>query len=324
MNLLMGWQYLIRFPWSGTLAMLALTTGLTACQLAQRDRDAPSQLDSAASAAQPLKLGETSGELVFEGQQRTYRVYTPKTYRPDRPLPLVLAFHGYGSQGKDLATGSGLNEVAEQKGFVAVYPDGIDRRWNPLNKMLTGVDDVGFVPALIAHMKRNRAIDPARVYAAGVSNGGFLVQRLACETSSPIAAFASVVATLPSQLKGSCNPQAPVPMLMINGTDDQKVPWQGGDLGYGSILSVPGTIDFWQRYNNCPSSVPVKRAVGDRVEIARYPNCQGGSEVELVTLKGIGHVWPRGGSGSSSLLNGSEEIWSFFQRHRLGQERREG
>lgn len=291
---------------------------LAACQPRVSDRANQPQSD-AASAAQPLTVGDSTGELTYEGQQRTYRLYTPKAYRSERPLPLVLAFHGYGSQGKDLANGSGLNEVAEQKGFVVVYPDGIERRWNPLNKMLTGVDDVGFVPALITHIQRNRAIDPRRVYATGVSNGGFLVQRLACETSSPIAAFASVVATLPSQLKGSCNPQTPVPMLMINGTDDQKVPWQGGNLGYGSILSVPGTIDFWQRYNNCPPSALVKRLVGKRVEIARYPNCQGGSEVALVTLKGVGHVWPRGGSGSTALLNGSEEIWNFFQRHQLKQ-----
>ncbi|MBC7971938.1 MAG: hydrolase [Verrucomicrobia bacterium] len=312
MNLLTCWQHIVR------LVPLSIVIGLTACQSPSITREASPQPD-AASAAQPVKLGDATGALVYEGQQRTYHVYTPKVYRPDRPLPLVLAFHGYGSQGKDLANGSGFNETAEQKGFVVVYPDGIERRWNPLNKFLTGVDDVGFVPALIAHMKRVRAIDSRRVYATGVSNGGFLVQRLACESSSPIAAFASVVATLPSQLQGSCNPQTPVPILMINGTADRKVPWQGGNLGYGSILSVPGTIDFWQRRNNCPPAPQIKRLPGDRVEIARYPNCQGGSEVELVTLKGVGHVWPRGGSGPTQLLNGSEKIWSFFQRHKLRQ-----
>ncbi|WP_181357647.1 alpha/beta hydrolase family esterase [Stenomitos frigidus] len=314
MNRVVGWWRVVRL----VPLPMAIAIGLTACRLPSGKREASPHSD-AASAAQPLQLGDATGELVYEGQRRTYHLYTPKTYQPDRPVPLVLAFHGYGSQGKDLANGSGFNQTAEQKGFVVVYPDGIDRRWNPLNKLLTGVDDVGFVPALIAHIKQVRAIDPRRVYAAGVSNGGFLVQRLACKSSSQIAAFASVVATLPSQLQGSCNPQTPVPILMINGTDDRKVPWQGGNLGYGSILSVPGTIDFWQRRNNCPPSPHVKQLTGDRVEIARYPNCQGGSEVELVTLKGVGHVWPRGGSGSASLLNGSEEIWSFFQRHRLGQ-----
>lgn len=314
MNKIFGCGYVARL-----LSLpIAIVLGLTACQVSSGQQEVLSR-STAASAAQPLQLGDATGELVYEGQQRTYHLYTPKSYRADRPMPLVLAFHGYGSQGKDLANGSGFNEIAEQKGFVVVYPDGIDRRWNPLNKFLTGVDDVGFVPALIDHIKRIRAVDSRRVYAAGVSNGGFLVQRLACEASSQIAAFASVVATLPSQLQGSCKPQAPTPILMINGTDDRKVPWQGGDLSYGSILSVPGTIAFWQRHNNCPASAQVKRSTSDRVEIARFANCEGGSEVELVTLKGIGHVWPRGGSGPTQLLNGSEEIWSFFQRHRLRQ-----
>ena len=313
MNRVVGWRCVARL----VLLPLAIALGLAACQVPLVKREASPQTD-AASAAQPLKRGETTGELSHDGQQRTYHLYTPKSYRANRPAPLILAFHGYGSQGKDLANGSGLNEIAEQKGVVVVYPDGIERRWNPLNKFLTGVDDVGFVSALITHIQRLRTIDSRRVYATGVSNGGFLVQRLACE-SSQIAAFASVVATLPSQLETACNPKTPVPILMINGTDDRKVPWQGGNMGYGSILSVPGTIDFWQHHNNCPASAQVRQLTSDRVEIARYPHCKGGSEVELVTLKGVGHVWPRGGSGPSSLLNGSEEIWSFFERHRLGQ-----
>ncbi|XGV99983.1 MAG: PHB depolymerase family esterase [Leptolyngbya sp. BL-A-14] len=314
MNGVIGWCRVARMiPLS-----MAIAIGLAACQVPSGKQESSSPSD-AASAAQPVKLGDTTGALSHEGQQRTYHLYTPKSYRADRPVPLVLAFHGYGSQGKDLANGSGFNEIAEQNGFIVVYPDGIDRRWNPLHKFLTGVDDVGFVPALIDHIKRTRSIDARRVYAVGVSNGGFLVQGLACEPSSQIAAFATVVATLPSQLQNSCKPPTPVPMLMINGTDDRKVPWQGGNLGYGSILSVPGTIDFWQRHNNCAASAQVKQLTGDRVEIARYPNCKGGAEVELVTLKGVGHVWPRGGSGTSSLINGSKEIWTFFQRHSLRQ-----
>ncbi len=317
MSLPACWQLFTRlFPLS-----IAVAAALTACQSFPSNQDAQPQSESAsdsASAAQPIQFGDATGELVYEGQPRTYHLYTPKSYRPDRPMPLVLAFHGYGSQGKDLANGSGFNEIAAQKGFLVAYPDGIQRRWNPLDKSLTGVDDVNFVPALIAHLKHIRNVNPRRVYVAGVSNGGFLVQRLACESSFHIAAFTSVVASFPSQLQDSCHPQAPIPMLMINGTADEKVPWQGGHLFYGSILSVPGTIDFWQRQNNCQPSARVTDRKRDRVEIARYPKCEGGAEVELVTLKGVGHVWPRGGSGPTQLLNGSEEIWSFFQRHSLG------
>ncbi|MBD2020068.1 hypothetical protein H6F43_07695 [Leptolyngbya sp. FACHB-36] len=300
----------------GTIAALSVLGGLlTSCQSNQHA--STSHQSDAASAAQPVKLGASDGELVHDGQRRTYSIYTPKSYRGDRPLPLVLAFHGYGSQGKDLATGSGMNDIAEQKGFLVVYPDGIERRWNPLHKALTGVDDVAFVPALIAHLKQERAINSRRIYAAGVSNGGFLVQRLACDQAKDIAAFASVVSSFPSQLQAGCRPQAPVPMLMINGTSDDKVPWQGGNLPYGSLLSVPQTIELWKQHNACPDSAQVKRLAGDRIEVSRYSNCRSGAEVELVALKGAGHVYPRGGGGSSSLLDGSQEIWNFFERHRL-------
>lgn len=297
------------------LVPIGLAGYLAACQAFQSQQQGPPRDDFAATAAQPVQLGESTGELSYDGRQRTYTLYTPKSYQRDYPMPLVLAFHGYGSQGKDLAQNTDFNRLAEQKGFVVVYPDGIERRWNPLNKVLTGVDDVGFVPALIDHMKQVREIDPQRIYAAGVSNGGFLVQRLACESSTEIAAFASVVASFPTQFQFTCRPRRSVPILMMNGTEDRKVPWQGGNLFYGSILSVPDSIDFWRVHNNCPSQPQIKRLAGGRVEIARYMNCHDNTEVELVKLEGAGHVWPKGGSGPSQLLNGSQEIWNFFQRH---------
>lgn len=228
---------------------------------------------------------------------------------------LVLAFHGYGSQGKDLAVNTGFNDLAEQKGFIIAYPNGIDRRWNIASPLL-GVDDVSFVWVLIDDLIKIRAIARSRIYAVGVSNGGFLVQRLACEANSKFAAFASVVATFPGQLQAFCHPNSPVSMLMTNGTDDRKVPWSGSEFSDDWLLSVPDTIDFWQQQNLCTAKTQVKQ-LNSRVEITRYPACQGGAEIELVTLKGAGHVWPRGGSGAKQLLNGSEEIWNFFQRHRL-------
>jgi polyhydroxybutyrate depolymerase len=125
MNRLVGWWRVARL----VPLPFAIAIGLAACQMPSVRREASPPSD-AASAAQPLKLGDTTGELVHDGQPRTYHLYTPKSYRSDRPVPLVLAFHGYGSQGKDLANGSGFNEIAEQKGFVVVYPDGLERRWN--------------------------------------------------------------------------------------------------------------------------------------------------------------------------------------------------
>ncbi len=102
---------------------------------------------------------------------------------------------------------------------------------------------------------------------------------------------------------------------MINGTADQKVPWEGGQRPYGAIVSVPESIQFWRQHNGCKASIPLEQRPSSRVDIARYGSCQGSSEVELVTLKGAGHVWPRGGSSAGQLVNGSQEIWNFFERH---------
>ncbi len=264
----------------------------------------------------PVKIGAATLQLRHQGRQRSYYLYTPKSYNPKRPMPLVLAFHGSGYQGKDLASSSGFNQLAESQGFIIAYPNGIDRRWDVASNPLWGVNDVSFVSTLINHIKQIRSIDQRRIYATGVSNGGFLVQRLACEPNSKIAAFGSVVATLPGEVKQFCNSKRPISMLMINGTNDDKVPWAGTKIFGYSILSVPDSIKFWRQHNGCAGK-EVKQSLNKRVDISRYPNCRGGAEVELVTLKGAGHIFPRGGGGSSQLINASEEIWNFFKRHPL-------
>src|SRR5919202_2987838 len=292
------------------LFILLLISSITACQTQSTlgSGVVPKKV-SVTPKKQSIPKGDYRGELLHQGRRRTYYLHTPKSYNPNRPMPLVLAFHGYGSQGKDLASNTGFSELAEQKGFIIVYPDGIDRQWNVASNPLLGVDDVSFVEALIEHLTQTLAINRRRIYATGVSNGGFLVQRLAC-TQSQITAFASVVATFPGVLQSSCDRETPSSMLMINGTDDRKVPWSGERAVYGWMMSVPDSINFWRQHNGCTGK-EVKQILNARVEISRYPNCRNNSEVELVALKGVGHVWPRGGSGSQQLLNGSQEIWNF-------------
>ncbi len=242
--------------------------------------------------------------------QRTFVTHLPNNRPPTQPVPLVLVFHGYGGQGKDLAKSSGLNQIADRENFIVVYPDGLNKRWS-----VGGTEDVAFTNSLIQQFQQRYKIDSRRIYATGISNGGFLVQRLACESSNQITAFASVVATLPHGLQSQCRSNRPVSMLMINGTDDRKVPWKGGSLAYGQILSVPSSIDFWRQRSQCPSSAKV-RSLNSRVQIDQYTNCKNDSEIELVTLKGAGHVYPRGGGGVNSLIDASSEIWKFFDRHR--------
>ena len=259
---------------------------------------------SACSAASSAPRSNPSPQMP-----RTFVTHLPNNRPPTQPVPLVLVFHGYGSQGKDLAKSSGLNQIADRENFIVVYPDGLDRHWN-----VSGNEDVAFTNSLIQQFQQRYKIDSRRIYATGVSNGGFLVQRLACESSNQITAFASVVATVPNGLQSRCQSNRPTSMLMINGTDDRKVPWTGGSLSYGQILSVPDSIGFWRQRNQCPSAAQV-RSFNSQVQIDQYTNCKNGSEVELVTLKGAGHVFPRGGGGATSLIDASQEIWSFFDRH---------
>ncbi len=133
----------------------------------------PRMQASSAVADQPVKTN-VYGKLTDQGKQRTYYLYTPPSYHPGNPMPLVLAFHGSGEQGKDLAAHSGLNKVADQEGFIVVYPDGINKKWNVSGS--SSENNVAFVHALIGHIGQLRAIDHQRIYAAGLSNGGILVQ----------------------------------------------------------------------------------------------------------------------------------------------------
>jgi len=300
--------------------LLGLLSSCSVDAISAQNNQPKTQKNSTQSIAQSLaslQPGDTIGQINLQGQTRTYLLHVPKSYRSDGRSPLVLAFHGYGSQGKDLARSSGMSQLADREGFVVVYPDGLNRRWS-VTDALFQPNDVAFTEALIQQLTQNQGVDRRRVYAAGVSNGGFLVQKLACtlnQRSPTIAAFASVAATLPKGLQDNCRTSIPAaPMLMMNGTADQKVPWQGGNLPYGSILSVPTSVEFWKARNGCPTQPSVKQSPTSQVTIDRYV-CQDRSEVELVTLRGAGHVFPRGGGGRMSLVDGSRTIWDFFQRH---------
>ena len=277
---------------------------------------------ASASAYKPV-LQDVTGALMDQGQRRTYYLYTPSSYRPDQPLPLVLAFHESEGQGKNMAVHTGLNQLAKQKGFLVVYPDGINARWNVSGQAATKEDNVAFVQALIAHLGQLRAIDHQRIYATGLSNGGILVQKLACKNPGQIAAFATVAASLPDQFQAKCQSQTPISMLMINGTADDVVPWQGGEpptvkVGRNlSIPSIPDVFHFWQKHNHCATQITVQQRADRRVTTSSYTDCQAGSDVTLVALKGATHIWPGGGYGRSSFLDASQTIWSFFERHTL-------
>jgi polyhydroxybutyrate depolymerase len=266
-------------------------------------------------------------QLFHQGLKRTYSLYTPPIYKDENPLPLILGFHGGYTLASRFAITTGLNDLADEKNFLVVYPQGIDRHWNDGRGTTNPqIDDVGFVEALIHDIQNFRNIDSRRIYVAGISNGGYFVQRLACQLSQKIAAFASVAATLPRSLKDCCQGQLPVSILMINSPNDTFVPWEGGICTKGKggeILSVPATVEFWRQHNGC-SSIKQTQFLGDNVEMMRYSGRNSEVEVILVTVKDGGHTWPGGKQQPQWLvgkttkeIQASRLIWDFFQRHIL-------
>ena len=276
------------------------------------------------------------GEMRVDGRQRTYLLHVPSSYGGTRAVPLVLALHGR------LGTGSGeerlahLDKVSEEHGFLVAYPDGVERSWadgrrtTPSDRK--GVDDVKFLSMLIDQIQHQYKVDPARIYATGMSNGGFMSGRLACELSGRIAGVAIVGASLSERVAANCNPAKPISVLILQGADDPLVPLKGGALGRkgtgGVVLSHETAVAKFVELDHCGAEmkrehIPDKAGDGTTIEVAIYSSCAGGSEVRGYVVNGGGHTWPEGMQYLPSAiigktthnLDGSELIWDFLSRH---------
>ncbi len=281
--------------------------------------------------------------LQFGSLARTFRIYVPSQYDRSKPLPVVLVLHGGGGTGDGMEklTLGGLNCLADREGFIPVYPDGVDRHWNDGRGVQTyraqrdNVDDVGFVSALIDHLARTLSIDQRRVYVTGISNGGLMSFRLARELTTRIAAIAPVAISMSEQIAAMRAPSRPISVLMIPGTRDPLVPWDGGAIGFargqevGRVLSVSETVKYWAGHNQCPSPPTVSMEPdrdpkdGTRVRREAYSPCRDSTEVTLLAVEGGGHTWPGGlqylpegiVGRTSKDIDANEVIWAFFRRH---------
>lgn len=280
---------------------------------------------------------DASHTVVVDGVSRSYRVHVPSGYQATVAAPLLLAFHGAGSTGKDMADLTSLDKVADRAGFLVVYPESVDDHWH-LN-VETGnaaalVDDLGFVRALLARLESDYAVDRQRIYATGFSNGAFFSQRLACAMSAELAAVASVSGQMSKALSKVCKPTRPISILLMHGTDDPIVPYDGGNLEgshSGGLLSVDATAAFWEHANACPAGGATVKlpdaspADGTHVRRESHAGCAAGTEVALYTIKHGGHAWPDGPQFDqifiigkvSRALDASAVIWEFLARHPL-------
>jgi len=278
-------------------------------------------------------------KLDINGKERTYFLHLPHAYRSEAKLPLVIVLHG-GGKGNGHTPGKylGFTALADMKGFVVVYPNGIDDHWNDGRGVTyrgasdNSVDDVGFISQLIDKLIKVYKVDSHKVYVTGISNGGIMTLRLGCEISSKLAAIAPIAANIPKNIMNACKPDAPLPILLMDGTDDHVVPYNGGYVHFlwrkmGEVVSTKETILFWVRHNHCNVTAKEKELPdidltdGSRVTVTTYANPKNRCNVILYTIHGGGHTLPGSNIPDRPLLlgkknkdiNGAEVIWQFFQ-----------
>lgn len=281
--------------------------------------------------------GSYDFSLEHGGRQRSFRVYVPEAYaRAGDPLPLVIAMHGASGSGAWMEELTQFSELAEAYGFIAAYPDGVYGIWADGRvgdeRVPADLDDVDFIAVMIDQIAERLRVDTDRVYASGYSMGGMMAFRLGCELPDKIAAVASVASTFPGYLLEACNPSAPVPVLVIQGTEDDVIPWQG--IWRNNIpiyLSTAQTAAYWGEHNRCtgePLLVQGLDLVPDDGTVVRqvvYTGCLQDASVEILAVIGGGHTWPgsrlsaRFGKTSFDVY-ASPAIWRFFEPHRLNRD----
>ncbi len=280
---------------------------------------------SHAVAAEPIERHVRVGAV-----ERSYFVDLPAAYDGRRALPAVLVFHGGGGAALSARTQTRMSEKGQAERFIAVYPQGSGvlstklLTWNATTccgyAMQHRIDEVAFVRAVLDDLEANFQVDRARVYATGISNGGMMAYLSACALADRFAAIAVVAGELTT---ADCRPTRPVSVIVIHGTADQNLPYDGGvgakALARHAVRSVRFAVDFWRLHDGCRDAAVSERA--GTVMRERYAPCASGSEVELITVGGGGHSWPGGArlarllDEPSAALDASDVIWAFFARH---------
>ncbi len=290
--------------------------------------------------------------IMYEGLERNYLVYVPKSYNSQIPTPVVLAFHGRGGNSKDGPRFFQIEKLADKENFIVVYPQGtgeidlltnkIRGQWNVgiSGRNLT-YDDVGFVSLLISKLKKDFNINENRIHAIGHSNGALMAHYLACELSNEIASIA--VGGAHGINMTFCNPNRPVSILHFQGLQDLCSPTEGGSCGCVHIVpenswecaSLDEFIENWLRINKC---LDKKEKVYENATAIcyKYSECENNEEIKVCTIGNMGHTWPGNDFGVeicnnqnsvlckywikmvgniSNDIQGNEMFWEFLKNH---------
>ena len=319
------------------ISLLAAVTAVTAASAQRGERLQQLRERIQLKRSQPVSSTETaitaSGTYRFsflhDGLNREYIVYVPPGYSPRRPMPMLLALHGGGGDMDFQADHYGLKQKADEAGFIAVFPNGYSRlpggiiaTWNAgecCGQAVTrNIDDVGFLKQVIERVSRQASIDRGRVFVTGMSNGGLMAYRLACDLPTMIRGIAPVAGTDNTR---TCTPSRPVPVIHFHARDDTNVLFNGGSgskaLTKTDFVSVPATIAKWVTLDHAdPKATRVLSVAGAACDLHRAR--PGGAPVELCVTDSGGHSWPgtpsvRANKNPSMAISANDLMWDFFR-----------
>ena len=260
------------------------------------------------------------------GLEREYYLYIPE-YMP-AGAPLVFVFHSYGSSASNIMVYSNMNDIADENKFAVCYPLGTtdiygERFWNVGYEFHSSetVDDLGFILELSQYLEAQYFISSNNIFSTGMSNGGDFSYLIACQASYRFQAIAPVAGTMMAWIFNSCQPNEPLSVFEIHGTNDSITLWDG-DLdnseGWGAYMGTNSIIQFWEQQNNCQLFLSdtldnVDTSDDSFIISETYSNCIHSNEVKLYKVINGGHDWP--GAFGNMDINSSEEIWEFFQQN---------
>lgn len=302
-------------------------------RIAERRESRQGDEIESAGALKIQKPSDYVRSLQHDGLTRTYRIHVPKQYQASKSAPLVLVFHGGGGDMDYMANDEyyGLISKSDAEGFVVVFPNGYSKfksgkfaTWNAgaccANARDNNIDDVGFVRKMVASLTRELNINREMIFATGMSNGGMMSYRLACEMSDTITAIAAVAGT---DNTIHCQPRKPVSILHIHAKNDDRVLFNGGagkkfrdESKVTDFVSVSDSVKKWVAHNHCQST-PLRTLEKPGAYCEKYAQCKGSVAVQLCVTDTGGHSWPggtkpRGSESPSQVISANDVMWDFF------------
>jgi len=303
-----------------------LVVGLI-CSLIIACSDDPMMIDLQEEETVEVISGTFTKMIQHDGTDREYIIYIPESYDPNTKTPLLFNFHGFTSNAAEQMAYGDFRSIADTAGFLIVHPEGLrfngQTHWN-VGGWTVGsqVDDVGFTESLITEISNDYNVDESRIYATGMSNGGYMSFLLACQLSDRIAAIASVTGSMTPETFESCDPQHPMPILQVHGTSDPVVPYNGTVWS----RSINDVMSYWATYNSCAQDATsmeisdINQSDGSTVESNTYPDCQNGVTTIHYKVEGGGHTWPGSNfdNGSTNYdVDASSLIWAFLSNYSM-------